>query len=104
MMRTDLFIDDTWRPAESGRRFATIDPATEQAVAEVARGDAADVDRAVRAADAAMRGPWREVTPAERGRLLHRLAQAIGARPDEIARLETPAVGKPLKDSPGDVD
>ena len=103
-MRTDLFIDDTWRPAESGRRFATIDPATEQTVAEVARGDAADVDRAVRAADAARRGPWREMTPAERGRLLHRLADAIGARRDEIARLETLDVGKPLKDSQGDVD
>jgi aldehyde dehydrogenase (NAD+) len=103
-MRTDLFIDDTWRPAESGRRFATIDPATEQAVAEVARGDAADIDRAVYAADAARRGPWREMTPAERGRLLHRLADAIGARRDEIARLETLDVGKPLKDSQGDVD
>ncbi len=103
-MRTDLFIDDTWRPAESGRRFATIDPATEQTVAEVARGDAADIDRAVRAADAARRGPWREMTPAERGRLLHRLADAIGARRDEIARLETLDVGKPLKDSQGDVD
>jgi len=104
MMRTDLFVDDSWRPAESGRRFATIDPATEQTVAEVARGDAADVDRAVRAADAARRGPWREMTPAERGRLLHRLADAIGARRDEIARLETLDVGKPLKDSQGDVD
>jgi len=103
-MRTDLFIDDSWRPAESGRRFATIDPATEQTVAEVARGDAADVDRAVRAADAARHGPWREITPAERGRLLHRLADAIGARRDEIARLETLDVGKPLKDSQGDVD
>jgi len=103
-MRTDLFIDDTWRPAESGRRFATIDPATEQTVAEVARGDAADVDRAGRAADAARHGPWREMTPAERGRLLHRLADAIGARRDEIARLETLDVGKPLKDSQGDVD
>ena len=103
-MRTDLFIDDSWRPAESGRRFATIDPATEQTVAEVARGDAADVDRAVRAADAAQRGPWREMTPAERGRLLHRLADAIGARRDEIAHLETLDVGKPLKDSQGDVD
>src|SRR5258708_26588253 len=103
-MRTDLFIDDTWLPARSGKRFATIDPATEQAVAEVARGDEVDVDLAVRAADAAMRGPWREVTPAERGRLLHRLADAIGARRDEIARLETLDVGKPLKDSQGDVD
>ena len=103
-MRTDLFIDDSWQPAASGRRFATIDPATEQTVAEVARGDAADIDRAVRAADAARRGPWREMTPAERGRLLHRLADAIGARRDEIARLETLDVGKPLKDSQGDVD
>ena len=48
-----------------------------------ARGGAADVDRAVKAADRAMRGPWREMTPAERGRLLHRLAEAI-ARKEEI--------------------
>src|SRR5258708_21906501 len=44
-------------------------PATEEPTAEVARAGAEDVDRAVRAADAAMKGPWRKVTPQERGRL-----------------------------------
>ena len=38
-MRTDLFIDDTWQPAESGRRFATIDPATEQVVHSFPTGE-----------------------------------------------------------------
>jgi aldehyde dehydrogenase (NAD+) len=99
-----MFIAGQWRPAASGATFETIDPATEQPIAAIACAAAADVDAAVQAADAAMRGPWRGVTPAERGKLLVKLAEAIAARRDEIARLETLDVGKPLKDSLGDVD
>src|SRR5262245_44022306 len=103
-VRHRLFIDNTWQDAAEGGVFETIDPATEEPVAEVARGGPADVDRAVRAASAAMRGPWRELAPSERGRLLFRLADLIAQRRDEIARAETLDVGKPLKDSQGDVD
>jgi aldehyde dehydrogenase (NAD+) len=103
-MEHRLFIDNEWVDAMAGATFATIDPATEEPIAAVARAGAADVDRAVRAADAAMRGAWRATAPMERGRLLFRLADLIAGHRDELARLETLDVGKPLKDSLGDVD
>jgi aldehyde dehydrogenase (NAD+) len=103
-MQHKLFINNDWVAAQSGATFPTIDPATEEPIAEVARADAADVDRAARAAHAAMRGLWRELAPVERGRLLFRLADLIAANRDELARLETLDVGKPLRDSLGDVD
>ena len=103
-MRLDHFIDNASVPAASGRTFATIDPATEEPIAEVARGDARDVDRAVRAAHAALHGLWGALAPAERGRLLYRLADAVEAAKDELAALETADVGKPLRESKGDVD
>lgn len=102
--RHDLFIDNAFVPAASSETFATIDPATENVIGEVARGGPADVDRAVRAAAAAMRGPWCEITPYERGRLLFGFADLIAGHRDELARLETLDVGKPLKDSLGDID
>ena len=103
-MRHRLFIAGGWVDPASGAHFATIDPATEEPIAEIARGGPADVDRAVRAADAAMKGPWSRLAPAERGALLFKLADTIAAHRDELARLETLDVSKPLKDSLGDVD
>ena len=104
-MRAELFIDGEWVSPASGKTFATIDPSTEEPIGEVARGDAADIDRAVRAADRALKGAWREVTPAARGRLLSppRRRRSRPTR-EELARLETLDVGKPLKESRGDVD
>lgn len=103
-MRHDLFIGGERRPAASGRAFATIDPSNEEPIADVARGGPEDVDRAVRAAHAAIHGRWSELAPAERGRLLYRLADAVEAAKDELAALETADVGKPLRESRGDVD
>src|SRR6185369_4917807 len=103
-MRHRLFIDHGWVEPTGGAHFATIDPATEEPIAEIARGGAPDIDRAVRAADAAMKGPWSRLAPAERGALLFKLADAVAANREELARLETLDVGKPLKDSLGDVD
>ncbi|MFK8252966.1 aldehyde dehydrogenase family protein [Ancylobacter terrae] len=99
-----LFIDDRFETAASGATFETIDPSTESVLAIAARGEAADVDRAVAAARRATRGPWREMTPAERGRMIFRLAEVILAHKEEIARVETLDVGKPLRESRGDVD
>jgi aldehyde dehydrogenase (NAD+) len=104
MTRAELFIDGEWVRPSSGRTFATIDPSTEETIGEVARGDATDVDRAAKAADKALRGPWRAMTPAERGRVLLKLADAVAAAKSEIALMETIDVGKPLKESRGDVD
>ncbi|HEY6807714.1 MAG TPA: aldehyde dehydrogenase family protein, partial [Gemmatimonadales bacterium] len=59
-MKTDLFINNAWRPAASGKRFPVENPATEEIIAQVALGDAADVDAAVAAARACFdAGPWR---------------------------------------------
>jgi aldehyde dehydrogenase (NAD+) len=99
-----LFIDDSFEAAYSGETFATIDPSTEGPLGQAARGGAADVDRAVAAAKRATRGDWLDITPAQRGCLLFQLADAIAARKDEIARIETLDVGKPLRESRGDVD
>ena len=98
------FIGGEWARPESGDMFVTVDPSTEETIGEVARGGAADVDRAVRAADAALRGAWSALTPAARGGLLLRLADRIAAEKDALALLETRDVGKPLKESRGDID
>ncbi len=103
-MRHKLFINDEWVEPVKGEYFATIDPATEEPIAEVARATAADIDKAVKAADAAMNGPWSRLSPIERGALMFKLADAIAEQRDELARLETLDVGKPLRDSLSDVD
>lgn len=100
----DLFINGLFVPALDGRRFETIDPATEEPIAQVARGGAADIDAAVKAAEAARHGPWGETTPAERGRMLMALADLVLAHREELAVLETRDVGKPLGGSRGDID
>lgn len=94
--RTKLFIANGWTAARDGRTFETIDPSTEEVLATVARGGPGDIDDAVSAARRAFEGPWRRVTPVERGRLLYRVARALEARLDEFARLETLDTGKPL--------
>jgi aldehyde dehydrogenase (NAD+) len=97
-----LFISGEWTPARSGQTFEAIDPSTEEVLAGVARGDARDVDDAVRAAREAF-GQWRRVTPAERGRLLYGVARELEARVDEFAELETLDTGKPLGHARGEI-
>src|SRR5262245_63201747 len=77
--RRPLLIDGRFVEAASGRSFPTYDPATGEVLAEVAEGDREDVERAVRAARRAFEsGPWPDLTPSERGRLLWKLADQIG--------------------------
>ncbi|CAN5294463.1 aldehyde dehydrogenase DhaS [soil metagenome] len=99
-----LFIDNEWVDAESGRTFEVMNPARAEVLTEVAEGDAADVDRAARAARAAFEeGPWRAMSPRQRGRLLWDLARRMEERKEEIARVETLNNGKPLFESGIDV-
>ena len=103
-MRTDLFIDNAWAPAASGRRFDVINPATEEVLASVAEGDAADVDRAVAAARACFDSKeWRGLSARKRGALLFKAADLLAARLNEMAELETRQNGKPLFESKIDV-
>ena len=73
--RTDAFIDGAFRPALSGERFATEDPATGRLLAEVAAGAASDIDLAVTAGRRAFAdGRWSRRSPAERKDVMLRLA------------------------------
>jgi aldehyde dehydrogenase (NAD+) len=98
--QTQCFIGGQWVPAASGKTFETLNPATEEVIASVAEGDAADIDLAVKAARAAFdSGPWRSMDARERGRLIHRLADLIEEEIDELAALETLDNGKPISES-----
>jgi betaine-aldehyde dehydrogenase len=94
-----LFIDGKWVDAESGKTFTTPNPATGAALAEVAEGDKADIDKAVAAARRAFEGPWSKVSARDRGRMMYKLAQLIEARTPELAALETADNGKPIKET-----
>lgn len=95
-----LFIDGAFAPAASGDTFETVDPATGLVIAAVARGAETDVDRAVRAARRAFdSGSWSRCAPAERKRVLLRIADALAERVEEFALLESLDGGKILRDT-----
>jgi acyl-CoA reductase-like NAD-dependent aldehyde dehydrogenase len=91
-----MLIDGKWVEAASGKTFETINPATGEVLASVAEADREDIDRAVKAARRAFHGAWAKVKPAERARLLHRLADLIEANGDELAMLEVLDNGMPI--------
>ena len=97
---TECFIGGHWVPASNGKTFPTINPATEEVIAEVAEGTAEDIDTAVRAArEAFEQGPWPRMRARDRGRLLFRLADLIQQEGPELAALETLDNGKPIRDA-----
>lgn len=98
--QTKILIGDEWRDALSGKTFKTFNPATEEVIAEVAEGDEADIDLAVKAARKAFEsGPWPSMDARDRGRLLNRLADLIEENFDELSALETLDNGKPIADA-----
>ena len=98
--QTECFIGGQWVPSASGKTFETIHPATEEVIAHVAEGDAADIDLAVAAArNAFENGPWATMDARERGQLLYKLADLIENELDELAALETLDNGKPISDA-----
>jgi phenylacetaldehyde dehydrogenase len=94
-----LLINGKWVDAASGKTFATYNPATGEVLANVAEGDREDIDRAVKAARVAFEtGPWsRKMSPAQRGKLIWKLADLIEQHQEEFAQLESLDNGKPLK-------
>jgi acyl-CoA reductase-like NAD-dependent aldehyde dehydrogenase len=80
-----------------------IEPATGEVLTTVAEHGPADVDRVVRSAERAFEGEWRKVNSRNRGRILLRLAALIREQRDELARLESRNVGKPIRDSRDEV-
>jgi aldehyde dehydrogenase (NAD+) len=99
----DLFIGGEFVPPAGGGHFATLNPATEQPLAEVAQATEQDVDRAVRAARDAYQGAWGGLPAQERAKYLYRIARLIQERSREFAVLESLDNGKPIKES-RDVD
>jgi len=95
-----LLIGGKWVDSVSGKTFATVHPATGETICQVAEGDKADIDLAVKAARKAFEeGPWSKMSARERGTLLHKLADLIEKNAEELAALETLDNGKPLRDS-----
>jgi aldehyde dehydrogenase (NAD+) len=98
---TRLFLDGKSVEATSGKRSSLVYPGNEEVIAQVDEASAADIDRAVLAARRELEpgSAWRKMGPAERGRILFRIAEKIRERMDEIARLETLNTGKPLNEA-----
>jgi aldehyde dehydrogenase (NAD+) len=101
--RYGLFIGGEFVEPRSGKYFQTINPATEETLAEVAEAGPEDVDLAVKAARDAHEKYWRELPGAERAKFIFRIARALQERAREFAVLESMDGGKPIKES-RDVD
>lgn len=101
--RYGLFIGGRFVAPRSQKWFATINPATEQKLAEIAAAGAADVDQAVRAARRAYERVWSRMPGRERAKYIFRIARLIQERARELAVIETMNGGKPIKES-RDVD
>jgi aldehyde dehydrogenase (NAD+) len=98
--QTNMLIGGKWVESRSGKRFPTVNPVNETVLAEVAEGDVADVDAAVKAARAAFdSGPWSRADARDRGRMMNKLADLMEANLEELAALETLDNGKPIRDA-----
>jgi phenylacetaldehyde dehydrogenase len=92
-----MLINGNWVESVSGKTFPSYDPSTGEVLATIAEGDRADIDLAVKAARKAFEtGPWRKMSPSERGRLIWKLADLLEQHVEEFAYLESLDNGKPL--------
>ncbi|MFD4640145.1 phenylacetaldehyde dehydrogenase StyD [Lentzea sp. NPDC058436] len=98
---TGLFINGTW--SDAAETFEDLNPATGEVLTAVAHGSAEDVDRAVRAARAALNGVWGDTPGVARGVLLNRLADLVERDGEILQRLEALDIGKPFA-QPGMLD
>ncbi|CAN5633933.1 gamma-aminobutyraldehyde dehydrogenase [soil metagenome] len=101
--RQQMFINGDWTDAGSGETASVINPATEEEIAQVPKGDASDVDRAVAAARAAFE-TWSQSTPQDRSKALYAFADAIEKDAETLSGLEQANVGKPKGTADFDVE
>ncbi|GLY63916.1 aldehyde dehydrogenase family protein [Amycolatopsis taiwanensis] len=94
-LHTDLFLAGAWTGGGAGT-FTTLNPATGEPLAEIASASEADVDTAVKAAGAALRGAWAAVPPSQKGLLLSKLADLVERDADILATLESLDMGVPV--------
>jgi aldehyde dehydrogenase (NAD+) len=100
--QTKALIGGDFTNSSSGKTFSTIDPSTEEKIAEIAEGGAEDIDRAVQAARKALEnGPWATMSARDRGRLMMKWADLIDEHAEELARLEVLDNGKPIGEALG---
>jgi aldehyde dehydrogenase (NAD+) len=99
----NLYIDGKFQASKGGKKFVTVNPATEKVLAEISQATPADVDKAVKAASEAYRKVWSKLSGAERGKYLFRIARILQERAREFAVLETMDNGKPIRET-RDVD
>jgi aldehyde dehydrogenase (NAD+) len=98
-----VFIGGAWRAPASGETFPLENPSDGSTLADIARGQSADIDNAVAAAREALEdGEWGRLTAAERGRVLSAIGRLVLEQADELGRLEALDVGKPLKQARAD--
>ena len=95
----DLFINGKWQKPQSGKYFATINPATEQVIAEIAEANEADVNKAVKAARDAYNNVWSKMPAKERAKYIYRIARTIQERAREFSVIETMDGGKSIRES-----
>ena len=103
MQRYQLFIGNEWLDPQSSDWFDTLDPFSGEAWAQIPRANAADVDRAVAAAKAALTGAWGAISATDRGMRLHRIAELIDEHAASLAKIEARDNGKVLSEVMGQV-
>src|SRR5437879_3820452 len=96
---TQLFVDGAFRDSASGRRTTLTNPATEEAFAEIAAADVADVRLAIESAHRAWESGWRDLNPGKRSEILFNVARVLRENLEQIAQLETLHIGKPIADA-----
>jgi acyl-CoA reductase-like NAD-dependent aldehyde dehydrogenase len=100
MKAGEIFVAGKWQAPLSGETYTPINPANEEPLAAVGKGDERDIDAAVAAARKAFdEGPWPKMSPHERGRIVWKLGDLIQQNLDEMARLESLCTGKTMFDS-----
>ena len=101
-----VFIAGRWRAGDSGQTLPLVNPSDGSELTRIARGNAADMDAAVRAAQVALEGEggvegdrtgaWGRLSATERGRLLMKMSALVLEQADDLARMEALDVGKPI--------
>ncbi|MDO8276751.1 MAG: aldehyde dehydrogenase [Burkholderiaceae bacterium] len=103
MNRYQLFINNEWVDPDSGQWFDALDPFSGEAWAQIPQGNARDVDRAARAAAAALNGPWARMSASDRGMLIHKLGALIESNAQALADVESRDNGKLMSEVLGQV-
>lgn len=100
---SQMYIGGAHVDAASGQRLDTLDPGTGAVIGSVPAGGDADIDTAVANAKTALKGPWADMTPRDRGRMLWAIGEAIRENAERFALVETLDQGKPLNEARGSI-